>query len=191
MVKIGRTNADIPSDRASGLYTTGVPLPFEVEFAARVVDTLKVEKVLHNAFKDKRVNPKREFFRIDPDQAIQILELLDVEDATEEVRAEVTATVGLDETAASNKFKSRRPPMNFEEMGIPIGSLLSLNRDPLIQVKVVEPKRVEHEGEAVGISRATRDLLGYERHVAPQPHWSYEGRTLTEIYDETYPQIED
>ncbi len=191
MVKIGRTNSDDPNDRASGLYTTGVPLPFEVEFAARVEDTAKVERVLHNAFKDKRVNPKREFFRIEPDQAIQILELLDVEDATEAVRAEVSLSVGSDEKTASDRYKSRRPPLSFEEMGIPVGSLLLFETDGTTELRVVEAKKVEYLGEPVGISKATKELLGVDYYVAPTRHWSFEGRPLSEIYDETYPATGD
>ena len=80
-----------------------------------------VERVLHDTFRDKRVNPKREFFRIEPDQVIQILQLFDLEDATEELRVEITKNVGSDEQAASELFKSRRPPLNFEEMEIPSG----------------------------------------------------------------------
>jgi hypothetical protein len=37
MVKIGRTGREIGA-RLSDLYTTGVPLPFECEYAARVKD---------------------------------------------------------------------------------------------------------------------------------------------------------
>ena len=76
-------------------------------------------------------------------------------------------------------------------MGIPVGARLTFNRDATVEVIVVEPKRVEYGGEAVGLSRATKELLGSEWYVAPQPHWSYGGRSLTEIYDETYPATGD
>ena len=191
MVKIGRTSADDPADRASSLYTTGVPLPFEVEFAARVEDMALVESVLHNAFRDSRVNPKREFFRIEPDQVIRILELLNLEDATEEVRSEVTGVVGPDEQAASDRYKSRRPVLNFEEMGIPTGSVLTMERDASLTVEVVEPRKVFHDGEAVGLSRATRDLLGLDYYVAPTRFWLFKGRSLNDIYNETYPVAAD
>ena len=69
MVKIGRTGREI-DERLSQLYSTGVPLPFECAYAARVADMDKVEKAFHNAFEPYRVNPKREFFSIDPEQAI-------------------------------------------------------------------------------------------------------------------------
>ena len=187
MVKIGKTSADNAEDRASNLYTTGVPLPFHVEFAAKVQDSARVEKALHNAFKDSRVNPRREFFRIDPDQAIEILRLLDVEDATDEVRAEVSSAIGSDEIAATERFVSRRPPLNFDEMGMSIGASLVFKKDSSIWVTIVESKKVEHQGESVGLSRATKDILGVDYYVAPQPYWLFEGRSLTEIYDETYP----
>lgn len=191
MVKIGKTSADDPADRASTLYSTGVPLPFDVEFAARVEDASKVERALHNAFKDNRVNPRREFFRIDPDQAVEILRLLDVEDATDEVRAEVTSSVGSDEIAATKRFVSRRPPLNFDEMSIPVGSALTFRREPSNQVIVVEAKKVDYLGEHMGLSRATKELLGVDYYVAPTPYWEFEGRSLTDIYNETYPVAGD
>ena len=191
MVKIGMTSADDPKERAFGLYTTGVPLPFDVEFAARVSDAQKVERALHNAFKDSRVNAKREFFRIEPDQAIRILELLDVEDATAVVREEVASGVGSDESAASERFKARRPPLNFDEMGIPTGSMLVYVEDSLVEVKVVAPKRVEFGAEIVSLSRATMEIRGLDYHVAPTRYWLFEGRSLNEIYNDTYPVAGD
>ena len=49
MVKIGKTGREVEL-RLNDLYTTGVPLPFECEYAARVLDMDKVEKAFHNAF---------------------------------------------------------------------------------------------------------------------------------------------
>lgn len=48
MVKIGKTGRDVEV-RLNDLYTTGVPLPFECVYAARVSDMGKVEKTFHNA----------------------------------------------------------------------------------------------------------------------------------------------
>ena len=86
LVKIGRTSQDDHLDRVSQLYTTGVPVPFEVEYACRVPNPVDVESALHRAFAPQRINPRREFFEIEPDQAIAILRLLNVEDVTEEVK---------------------------------------------------------------------------------------------------------
>ena len=43
MVKIGKTGREVEA-RLNDLYTTGVPLPFECAYAARVADMDKVKK---------------------------------------------------------------------------------------------------------------------------------------------------
>jgi hypothetical protein len=66
IVKIGRTAKEDAKLRIAQLYTTGVPVPFTLEFACRVPNPDEVEKALHVAFAPHRINLKREFFKIDP-----------------------------------------------------------------------------------------------------------------------------
>lgn len=190
LVKIGITGADDPEDRAAQLYSTGVPLPFDVEFAAVVSSARTVEHALHNAFRDHRVNPKREFFRISADQAIGILALFDVQDVTSTVATTIGAGVSDEERRAVEKERARRPPLNFEEMQIPVGAVLVFTRDESVSATVVDARKVEIAGEHVSLSPATRDLLGRDYYVQPTPYWTYNGRLLTEIYDETYTYID-
>ena len=63
LVKIGRTGTEEAAVRLTQLYTTGVPFPFKLEFAARVPNAEEVEGALHRAFGPHRVNPRRDFFR--------------------------------------------------------------------------------------------------------------------------------
>src|SRR5438132_10801448 len=68
IVKIGFTAQDDVEARLTQLSShAGVPLPFECYFAAEVQigDGLRIEKTLHQLFGEYRVNPKREFFRVD------------------------------------------------------------------------------------------------------------------------------
>lgn len=134
---------------------------------------------MHFAFAPNRVNPKREFFEIDPQQAIAILRLLHTEDATTEV---VQQPSNLDEQsiAAGEQLNARRPNLNFEEMDIPIGSVLQLV-DSDIMVTVVAAKKVRLGEDEMSLTRATRQVLGLEYSVAPSPHWTYLGRPLQEI----------
>ena len=60
MVKIGKTGRGVEA-RLNELYTTGVPLPFECAYAARVADMDKVEKAFHNAFVLTGSMPKGNF----------------------------------------------------------------------------------------------------------------------------------
>jgi hypothetical protein len=134
LVKIGRTE-DCATTRIAQLYTTGLPFPFNLEFACRVADHNEVENALHIAFAPYRVNPRREFFKIEPVQAIAILKLLHTDDATAEVAAEVVTEVNaepgevqkdVEEGAkAGERYRQRRPNMNFREMNIPVGAILT------------------------------------------------------------------
>lgn len=188
LVKIGHTNQEDANVRIGQLYTTGVPVPFELAFACKVQNAEDVEKALHTAFGPNRINPKREFFRIDPEQAIAILRLLHTEDATREVSQQPT---GLDQQSivAAEQLRSRRPNLNFEEMNIPIGSILQSTRDETI-VTVVAAKRVKLGEEEMSLTAATRHMLGNEHDVAPGPFWTFNGKRISEIYEETYGDID-
>lgn len=187
LVKIGCTDADDVGLRIAQLYSTGVPVPFEVAFAARVGDIQGVERALHRAFAPNRINPKREFFRLDPDQPIAILKLLHVEDATTEVSKLTDAVTDEQSKEAAEQQKRRRPRFNFEEMGIPIGATLRATRGEET-VAVADARRVLLGGEALSLTAATRRVLGNDYDVAPGPHWAYEGKLLSAIYEETYPE---
>ncbi len=89
LVKIGKTSLDSVQQRLSQLYSTGVPVPFECAYAARVSYETDVEQILHKEFEPHRINPKREFFRIEPEQAKAILELSALEDVTPSVQEAV------------------------------------------------------------------------------------------------------
>jgi hypothetical protein len=185
LVKIGMTDDQDANSRIGQLYTTGVPLPFEVQYACRVDNPLEVEDALHVAFAPQRINPKREFFRIDPTQVIAIMRLLDKPDATAEIARQPT---GVDEAsmAAAAQAKARRPNLDFLEMGIPIGSILEAVSKPDITVVVVSAKKVKLGDEELSLSAATQQALTINYAVRPAPLWKYQGRLLSEIYEETY-----
>ena len=185
LVKIGWTASEDAAGRIAQLYSTGVPFPFKLEFACRVPNADEVERAPHRAFAPSRVNPKREFFSIEADQAIAILKLLHVEDATKELDAAPT-TIEPQEVDAASHYAARRPSYNFLEMGIPIGSVLSFN-DGDTTVTTVGPKKVRFGDDELSLSAVTRQLLGVDYSVAPGPYWTFEGRRLRDIYNQTYP----
>ncbi len=185
LVKIGKTSLGDANDRILQLYTTGVPVPFKIEFACRVGDELEVEKALHIAFGPQRINPKREFFRIEPEQAIAILKLLHSEDATDEVKQE-NSQVDPESAQAAESLRSRRPNLNFDEMGIPVGSVLQ-SFDDDSTATVIAPKKVKYRDQELTLTAATRLMLQLDYSVQPGPHWTFNGKRVSDIYDETYP----
>lgn len=184
LVKIGQTGRRDANRRIAELYSTGVPVPFILEYACKVPNAEEVERALHRAFAPNRVNPRREFFRIEPDQAIAILRLLHTEDATDEVALEPT---GLDplSLAAADQLRSRRPNLNFEDMNISVGETLQSTHGP-VAVTVISPKRVRLGEEELSLTAATQRVLGIDRTVTPTAHGTHKGRLLQDIYEETY-----
>lgn len=192
LVKIGMTTRSEIDARLRELYTTGVPVPFDVEYACEVnaSDCAKIERALHTAFEPQRINANREFFQIKKEQAIAILELFNKKDVTNEVSEEMNNDLTSGDIASRDKATKHRPPLNFSQMGIPADSILTYNADKSITVKVVGDKKVEYLGEETSLTAITTKLLNTKYGVQPTPRWSYNGRNLSEIYDETYP-IED
>lgn len=74
LVKIGFTTRT-PKERAAELSSSsGVPLPFVVAWARAVSDCAYVETAVHRMLDDRRVNGKRESFRVDVATARQVIE---------------------------------------------------------------------------------------------------------------------
>ena len=193
LVKIGMTTRDSIDAMMKELYSTGVPVPFDCSYACevKVSDCAKIEKALHTALGSNRINANREFFSIKPEQATAILELFDRKDITSEVSAEIENDLTIDDKVASEKIKyTRRPTMNYREMGIELNSLLTFVKDPTIQVIVVGDRKVSLDGEESSLTAVTKKLLGISYELQPTSYWEYEGKNLRDIYDETY-TIED
>ena len=195
LVKIGMTNKESVDARLKELFNTSVPVPFECEYACKVIETAKVEKALHMAFHPYRIHSQREFFEISPEQAIAILQLLDKsKDITEEIVEEINNELTEVDKAAGKKMKiTRRPPLNYLEMGLQIGSQLEFNRsdDEVYVVKVCNAKKVSYCGVETSLTAVTKELLGIEHSVQPTSYWTFNGKNLMDIYYETYVNSED
>lgn len=185
LIKIGYTANEDVKTRMAQIYTSGVPLPFECVYAARVNNHEKVERALHIAFGPDRINPKREFFEIDASQAIAIIRLLEIEDVTPKVASEQEVVDEIEREAGKAYATKKRPRFNFSEMNIPIGSLLvSVANGESVSVK--SDRYVEFRNEEKSLTYATKIILNNDYSVAPGPYWTYNGRKLRDIYNETY-----
>ncbi len=190
LVKIGKTTREKVELRMNELYSTGVPLPFQCAFAGKVEDVSKVEKAFHIAFGPNRVNKNREFFQIEPEQAIALLELMSSEDMTPQITEELDK-VDIDSKVAERNYKlNRRPNLDFVQMGLPIGSVLvSLDNEETCEV--ISSRKVKFKEEEMSLSKATRIIKELNYNVNPCPHWNYGDRWLRDIYDETYSMEEE
>jgi hypothetical protein len=186
LLKIGFTTNEDVKVRMAQLYTSpGVPLPFVCVYAARVSNAQKVEKALHTAFGPSRINPRREFFEIEPMQAIAIIKLLEEEDMTPKVDSEKEQIDEVDRDAGTAYAKKKRPRFSFSEMNIPEGSELvsTVNGENAI---VTGDRIVNFRGEGTSLTNATKIILENNYAVAPGPYWTYNGKKLRDIYNEVY-----
>lgn len=133
------------------------------------------------------MNKNREFFKINVEQAKAILELFHHTDVTEDVTEEIQNDLTEDDKAASTKAKGHRPPLNFIQMGMQKGDILKWKDDPNITISVHTDRTVLYNGEEIAISALTRDLKHAKYYVAPGSYWTYNGKLLSDIYEETYP----
>ena len=175
--KVGKTTTSV-EQRMRELDTSGTPLPFECFYAARVRDMDFVERRLHDAFDDRRVRPRREFFKVDPERIRSALELAAIEDVTP--KGEVVEDS--EDQIALNEARRGRAGFNFEMVGIPVGAVLTFTKDPAITCTVVRPGKVLFEGEEISLSAAALKVvrgLGYNwPTIAGPTYWEFEGETL-------------
>ena len=175
--KVGKTMTSV-EERMRNLDDTGVPLPFECFYAARVKDVDFVEKCLHDAFGDFRVRKRREFFRVAPERVRSALELAKIE----EVMLKVSGIVDNDDQVALDQARKRRDVFNFRMVDIPLNETLTLTRDESITCTVIGSKKVNFENEEMSLSAAALKAmtsLGYDWPGVSGPiYWQYEGETL-------------
>ena len=176
------------------LYTTSIPCKFDCEYACEIKDCKQVEEALHKAFSTDRVNQKREFFNMSAERIIPILKLLEIKNVTAEISKDLGQNVSKEETDAVEKFymTHRRPPLNFYEMGIPQNAELKTEYDGQEYVATVSSSRkIIFNNEETSLTAATKAIRSIKHDLQPTPFWTYNGKRLSEIYDETYTSIDD
>lgn len=179
-IKIGRTETGV-GQRMSSLDTTGIPLPFQCYFAARVEDYAAVEKMLHTAFGDFRVRNSREFFKMDPHKARVVLEHIAMEDVTPR---EDTATdeEGKEALERASRYGGR---YDMSKYGIRAGAVLRYSSDPEITCTVVDGQTVDYKGQQVSLSKAAvlanADRGGSTTALRGPIWWLFDGETLASL----------
>lgn len=180
LIKIGYTNIDLAA-RIRQLYSTGVPLPFELFYACEVSSGLSVEGKLHDAFGDHRISKGREFFRLAPERAKAALSLAQIKEVklgdeifeTNEIKAEVEAA-------------KRRSKFRLSMLGIGPGTELQLAKDPkIICTTVDEGNKVDYLGDVTSLSDAAlqaHNALGDDWPSVSGPWaWTYKGQRLDDL----------
>ena len=180
LVKIGRTK-NLEERMRSLSSHSGVPVPFQCFYCCEVNDGNEVEKRLHFGLGDHRINPKREFFRINPERVKVLLEGWSIRDVT----PSSDIVDSQEEQESLNRETSRRPVFTFQMVDIPIGSELTFLKDETKVCIVSDVREVEYENVKYSLNQITLELLTNEfgknwKSVRGPDYWIFENETLTE-----------
>lgn len=189
-VKIGKTSRPVDV-RSSELDNTAVPMPFEIYATIKTTKYNEVERVLHRTIdrlSDLRIRQNREFFNIDPAEALAIIK--DIASIVDD--AEVQRYVNnepVDESAPApveaEPHAPRRGRFKFSLAGISIGETVIF--DPThLEVKVATDDSIEYEGRLYKLSPFVGTFLPEDQrnnsgaYQGPK-FFSYKGQTLSDL----------
>ncbi len=170
LCKIGYTSKDDIYDRTKKLYTTGVPYAFEVYCLIKVENGKKLENLLHQIYKENRVNPDREFFKIDPEQVKTTLSIVG------SVQSKIISNLDIPKRYTRKRLHN----FTFSELDIPIGSILYFSRNINITCIVYSENMVIFNGKIITLTEAARytGLVPFKEIQGPK-FWMYENELLT------------
>lgn len=195
-VKIGRSCRPVDV-RSKELDNTAVPLPFKIYATIQTIKYVDVERIVHkqiDRLTDLRIRQNREFFNVEPSQALDIL--LDLATAIDDAivmqyiddkPTQLYPTIN-NEKPKSLKQEQRhqlRKPFEFAMVGLKDGDIITFA--PLgIQVKVNGKNKIEFEGRLWSLSAFTGTFLPAEKqnnsgaYQGPK-YFTYNNKTLWDL----------
>jgi hypothetical protein len=184
LVKIGCTTQNVEERIRALSCETGVPVRFECYFAAEVPSMKEKEHRLHALFLEHRVNPNREFFRIDPERAVLAIKMGPYSEMTPG-----KPVVNPEEEKAFEKAENveseRLARFTFDSVHIPVGATLEFTRKESITASVEPNNKVKYGGQVLSIAGAAKLALKEVGKDWPTVqgslYWMYNGKTLSEI----------
>ncbi|MBR1769360.1 MAG: GIY-YIG nuclease family protein [Bacteroidales bacterium] len=193
-VKIGKSSRPVDV-RSKELDNTAVPLPFEIYATMQTSKYADIEKIIHkqiDRLTDLRIRQNREFFNVEPAQALDIL--LDLAIAIDDAvimryidgkPTQIYPMLNEREKPQKEEKKAPRPPFDFSMVGLTVGDTVIFAALQL-PLKVAGKNKVEYEGRLWSLSAFCGTFLPDNMHNASgQYHgpryFSFKGKTLWDI----------
>lgn len=192
-VKIGKSSRPVDV-RSKELDNTAVPLPFDIYATMQTEKYAAVERIIHkqiDRLTDLRIRQNREFFNVEPEQALEIFldQALAIDDAKvikyEDGKPRQLYPVLEETKPAKKEGKKQRPPFDFSMVDLKIGDIVTF--DALhIDVKVAGKNKVEYEGRIWSLSAFCGTYLPEGMHNKSEAYqgpkyFSYNGKTLWQL----------
>ena len=194
LVKIGWTKKNIMGLIRELSDHPGVAAPFECYYRLEVEDGIgiKIEAKIHHEFKDLQVNPKNPFLKINPDIIKIIIESKWMKKAvtSDGDAPTIQNPVSTKKSGTRSGHRGKASITTFSMLNIPMGSKITLDKDPTKIAKVVSDRKIEYKGKVDYISTITQYIFSQEEgHVKlgkkwksyrGVSHWSFGGENLAE-----------
>ncbi|MBR1799813.1 MAG: GIY-YIG nuclease family protein [Bacteroidales bacterium] len=193
-VKIGKSSRPVDV-RSKELDNTAVPMPFEIYATMQTSKYAEIEKIIHkqiDRLSDLRIRQNREFFNVEPAQALDIL--LDLAVAIDDAvimrysdgkPSQIYPALDDMPKHQKDEKKAPRPPFDFSMVGLIVGDTVIFDALQL-PVKVAGKNKVEYEGRLWSLSAFCGTFLpdnmrnASESYQGPK-YFSFGGKTLSEI----------
>ena len=136
-----------------------------------------IDKKLHkliDLLSNKRKVPNKEFYKLSPAEAGEILSLI----------SKITKTENryIDKTRIEAIERTRRVNRAFEKLNIPLGAELVLIRDKGVKCYVANRKNlVEYKGQNYSISKLVQKVLKYKRQPDGWLYFKYKGKYIADL----------
>jgi hypothetical protein len=112
---------------------------------------------------------------------------MEIEDVTPSIQREAESVDVEAKSSADRLKRSRRPVMNYLEMGLPVGASL-VYQDGTTTCTVVDGRHVIFNGEQRFLSAITAELIGMPgQPVHGGRYWSWGGRNLRQRRRRPFP----
>jgi hypothetical protein len=196
-VKIGHTDKNDIQERLDTLNNQpNIPLSFRTYALYHVKDASRIEETIQGLIdlidpklraiesKENGKIRKREFYRMTPDQAFAIFKKFAHGIGDEDSLELINPTI--EDIEIETLLKGRRPKLNFYELGLEDGFELVLKENPQIVAKIISGKLVEYEDKQYSLTALSKKLLHWQTDRQPAPYWLYNGKSLSDIYDDKY-----
>ena len=196
-VKIGKSSRPVDV-RAKELDNTAVPLPYDIYAILQTAKYNEVERLVHKTIDrltDLRIRQGREFFNIQPAQALDILRDISVtlDDAIilrpDEKGNLVPEQECKPEKKGSEKAKHpARANFRFSMVEIQVGEELEFI-PAKIKVRVADDNHIEYQDRIFSLSTFTGTFMPEERRVPSgayqgPAYFTYKGKKLTDLRKE-------
>jgi len=172
-IKIGFTdNVDKRIKELS--QATGIPLPFEMYATLKTAKYIQAEKMIHKMIgllsPEKRINPRREFFNLEAEEAVTAFKMVaELLDDSEFAYNDKIVSTPKTSTAESGEAKKKAPPKTFYSMGLKDGDTIEFIPDPQFKAIVSGERTVMFEEQEYLLTPLTNMLcerIGHRTNIA-------------------------